>query len=69
MSFTDTGADPPPAVDVIGDATTHYFWVVRSRNGDGVSGVSNGGGVPGASNRVGEFEFLPSCRGAERDGR
>ncbi len=48
MAFTDDGTVPPPAVTIIGDPATNYFWVMRSRNGDGVSGVSN---------RVGEFDF------------
>lgn len=48
MAFTDDGTVPPPAVTIIGDPATNYFWVIRSRNGDGVSEVSN---------RVGEFDF------------
>lgn len=42
------GSDPSPNVTVIGDVNTNYFWVVRGRNGDGVSDNSN---------RVGEFDF------------
>ncbi len=48
MAFVDAGTVPPPPVTIIGDPATNYFWVVRSRNGDGVSEVSN---------RVGEFDF------------
>ncbi len=44
----DDGTSPPPAVQIIGDPATNYFWVVRSRNGDGASEPSN---------RVGEFDF------------
>lgn len=48
FTFEDGGALPPPEVQIIGDATTNYFWVARSRNGDGASALSN---------RVGEFDF------------
>ncbi len=48
FGFTDDGAQPPPPVQIIGDPAVNYFWVVRSRNGDGVSEPSN---------RVGEFDF------------
>ena len=57
VSYTDDGADgyyaepddpQLPAVQVIGDVTTNYFWVVRGRSG---------GHVSGNSNRVGEFDF------------
>ncbi len=48
MAFTDDGMVPPPPVTIIGDPATNYFWVVRSRNGDGASEISN---------RVGEFDF------------
>lgn len=48
FSFTDDGATPPPPVQIIGDPATNYFWVVRSRNRDATSGLSN---------RVGEFDF------------
>ncbi len=46
--FTDDGSNPPPQVQVIGDPAVNYFWVLRGRNGDGVSEISN---------RVGEFDF------------
>lgn len=39
-----------PAVQVIGDTATNYFWVVRSRNA--------GGEVSGPSNRVGVYTFM-----------
>ncbi len=48
FTFEDDGTVPPPAVQIIGDAATNYFWVARSRNGDGASALSN---------RVGEFDF------------
>jgi hypothetical protein len=44
----DTGATPPPTVQIIGDPAVNYFWLIRSRNGDGVSTPSNRGG---------EFDF------------
>lgn len=47
--FDDDGSLPGPgAVTVIGDPATNYFWLVRARNGDGVSGFSG---------RAGEFDF------------
>lgn len=48
FTFGDDGTTPPPAVKIIGDTAVNYFWVLRSRNGDGVSALSN---------RVGEFDF------------
>ncbi len=48
FEFTDDGSNPPPQVQLIGDPAVNYTWVVRSRNGDGVSELSN---------RVGEFDF------------
>ncbi|MGQ9768289.1 MAG: C25 family cysteine peptidase [Anaerolineae bacterium] len=48
FEFADDGASPPPPAQVIGDPAANYFWVLRSRNGDGVSELSN---------RVGEFDF------------
>ncbi len=48
FQFTDDGATPPPPVQIIGDPGTNYFWVLRSRNRDAASGLSN---------RVGEFDF------------
>lgn len=48
FEFTDDGANPPPPVQVIGDPATNYFWVLRARNGDGPSELSN---------RVGAFDF------------
>ncbi len=48
FAFVDDGESSSPAVQIIGDAASNYFWVLRSRNGDGVSGLSN---------RVGEFDF------------
>ncbi|MDW8319671.1 MAG: C25 family cysteine peptidase, partial [Anaerolineae bacterium] len=48
FQFTDDGATPLPPVQIIGDPATNYFWVVRSRNRDAASGLSN---------RVGEFDF------------
>lgn len=48
FQFTDDGTNPPPPVQIIGDPDTNYFWVLRSRNRDAASGLSN---------RVGEFDF------------
>ncbi len=49
IAFADDGTLPGPgAVTVIGDPGTNYFWLIRARNGDGVSGPSN---------RTGEFDF------------
>lgn len=48
FAFEDNGEPPTPPVKIIGDPAANYFWVLRSRNGDGVSALSN---------RVGEFDF------------
>ena len=48
IAFPDDGTVPGPPVQIIGDVTTNYFWVVQARNGDAASGPSN---------RVGEFDF------------
>jgi hypothetical protein len=52
--FTDTGSEPLPAATVLGDVNTNYFWVIRSRNGDGTSATA------GAANRVGAFNYALS---------
>jgi hypothetical protein len=57
VSYSDDGTDrhfsfpdDPPLADVVvtGDPRNSYFWVVRGRAGEAVSG---------SSNRVGEFDF------------
>lgn len=48
FTFNDDGTLPPPPVQIYGDPDINYFWVLRARNSDGASGVSN---------RVGEFDF------------
>ena len=48
FSAEDNGTNPPAPGPIIGDPAQNYFWVIRSRNGDGISANSN---------RVGEFDF------------
>ncbi len=48
FTFGDDGKTSAPAVKIIGNTAVNYYWVLRSRNGDGVSTLSN---------RVGEFDF------------
>ncbi len=38
-SRSPTRDAPRPPVTIIGDVTTNYFWVIRSRNGDGACPV------------------------------
>ena len=54
FSVVDNGIDPPAQWPLFGDPAHNYFWVVRSRNGDGVS--ANTGGATN-TNRKGEFDF------------
>jgi len=48
LDYLDDGTTPLPIVEVIGDVTHQYFWIVRGANDNGVSDNSN---------RVGEFDF------------
>ena len=54
FSVIDNGVNPPAQWPLFGDPAHNYFWVVRSRNGDGVS--ANTGGSTN-TNRKGEFDF------------